>query len=281
MLQFYLRSCHMFKGSIEKLNTLIEYIENNLDKDIDYKSLSRILCVNEYSLHRIFQFITNLSLTEYIRKRKLTSASIDLLNGSKVIDVAIKYGYDSATSFGRAFKKMMGFSPKDISKNTNELKVFPVFDFANINNNFDEINYSIKKNISFNLHCVGKTIPFNDIPKTTSKFWDEMYENKEFISADTTYGIVEYDKNIDNPKHLVYHIGSACPFKGSKEYNITNKTFLMFSINSREAIDISNYTNMIYACVIPYLGYNLDQLPDIEEYVGETTTNIYIPITKK
>lgn len=271
----------MFKGSIEKLNTLIEYIENNLDKDIDYKSLSRILCVNEYSLHRIFQFITNLSLTEYIRKRKLTSASIDLLNGSKVIDVAIKYGYDSATSFGRAFKKMMGFSPKDISKNTNELKVCPVFDFSNINYNFDEINYSIKKNISFNLHCVGKTIPFNDIPKTTSKFWDEMYENKEFISADTTYGIVEYDKNIDNPKHLVYYIGSVSPFKGSQEYNITNKTFLMFSIDSREATDISNYTNMIYACVIPYLGYNLDQLPDIEEYVGERTTNIYIPITKK
>ena len=79
----------MFKGSIDKLNELIKYIEDNLDKELEYKTLANILCVNEYSLHRIFYFVTNMSLAEYIRKRRLTVACTDLLNGVKVIDVSV------------------------------------------------------------------------------------------------------------------------------------------------------------------------------------------------
>lgn len=201
-----------------------------------------------------------------------------MLNGDKVIDVSLKYGYESATSFGRSFKNMMGFSPKDIFKNKNNLKILPVFDFAKFSKTFEEINYSIVKNISFNLYSVSKKIPMNIISQLTPSFWDDMYANKDFIYEDKTYGIVEYDKFIDSPKSVTYHIASTCDFKGSKNYKIENKTFLKFSIESRNATDISNFTNMIYACVIPYLGYNLDTIPDIEEYVGEKTTNIYIPI---
>lgn len=268
----------MFKGSIDKLNKLIEYIENNLDKEFEYKDLAKLLCVNEYSLHRIFYFVTNISLADYIRKRRLTVSCTDLLNGVKVIDVALKYGYDSATSFGRAFKKMMGFTPKDIFKNKGSLKAFPIFDFTEISKANEEINYSLIKNASFNLYCVSKSMPIDIIPQIASPFWDEMLANKDFIFKDKRYGIVEYDKLTENPKMATYYIASTCNFKGSKKYVIENKTFLKFSIESRKATDISSFTNMIYACIIPYLGYNLDTIPDIEEYEGELTTNIYIPI---
>lgn len=268
----------MFKGSIDKLNELIKYIENNLDKELEYKTLANILCVNEYSLHRIFYFVTNMSLAEYIRKRRLTVACTDLLSGTKVIDVSLKYGYESATSFGRAFKKLMGFSPKDILKNKDKLKALPVFDFTKINKACEEINYSIVKNVIFNLYSVSKSMPINIIPYVASPFWDEMLANKDFIFKDKRYGIVEYDKFTDGPRTARYHIASTYNFKGSKSYIIENKTFLKFSIETRKATDISNFTNMIYACIIPYLGYNLDTIPDVEEYEGEITTNIYIPI---
>jgi len=271
----------MFKGSIDKLNELIKYIEDNLDKELEYKTLANILCVNEYSLHRIFYFVTNMSLAEYIRKRRLTVACTDLLNGLKVIDVSVKYGYESATSFGRAFKKMMGFSPKDILKNKDKLKALPVFDFTKISKASEEINYSIVKNITFNLYSISKSMPIDIIPDVASPFWDEMLANKDFTFKDKRYGIVEYDKFTEEPQMATYHIASTCNFKGSKSYIIENKTFLKFSIDSRDALDISSFTNMIYACVIPYLGYNLDTIPDIEEYEGEITTNIYIPIQNK
>lgn len=274
----FFRSGLCLSGSIDKLDNLIKYIEDNLDKDLEYKSLAKILCVNEYSLHRIFYFVTNISLSEYIRKRRITVSCTDLLNGTKVIDVALKYGYDSATSFGRAFKKMMGFSPKDIFKNKDNLKAFPVFDFTKVSKECKELNYSIVKNMSLNLYSISKTMPIEIIPQIASSFWDEMLTSKDFVFGDKRYGIVEYDKFTEKPKKATYHIASTYNFKGSKPYIIENKIFLKFSIESIEANDISSFTNMVYACIIPYLGYNLDTVPDIEEYVGKVTTNIYIPI---
>lgn len=242
--------------------------------------MAQILCVNEYTLHRLFYFITNISLSDYIRKRRLSSSCNDLLKGSKVIDVALKYGYESSTAFGRSFKRMMGFNPKDISKNKENLKILPVLNFEKYNKKYEEINYSVIENISFNLYGISKTVPIETISQIVSHFWNEMLKNKNFRFDDKRYGIVEYDNILDTPKIATYYIASAYNFKGSKNYKINNKSFLKFSIEDRNAENISNFTKMIYACVIPYLGFNLDTIPDIEEYVGETTTNIYIPIKK-
>ena len=274
----FFRSGLCLSGSIDKLDNLIKYIEDNLDKDLEYKTLAKILCVNEYSLHRIFYFVSDMSLSEYIRKRRLTASCKDLLGGAKVLDVALKYGYESTTSFGRAFKKMMGFNPKDIFKNKDNLKAFPVFDFTKISKECKELNYSIVKNMSLNLYSISKTMPIEIIPQIASPFWDEMLARKDFVFGDKRYGIVEYDKFTEKPKKATYYIASTYNFKGSKPYVLENKTFLKFSIESRIAYDISNFTKMIYSCIIAYLGYNLDNVPDIEEYVGEKTTNIYIPI---
>lgn len=266
-------------GSIDKLNSLIIYIEKNLNKELDYKTLAQILCVNEYTLHRIFYFVTNLSLSEYIRKRRLSIACNDLLNGEKVIDVALKYGYESATSFGRSFKKMMGFSPKGITNNKNNLKVLPVFDFANFNKSFEEIEYSIIKNITFNLYSISKTIYIENTSNGIASFWNTTLKSNDFPSNSIRYGIVEYNKITTTPNKVTYHIASTYKFPKSQNYTIKNKSFLKFTISSRNSKDISNYTKMIYACVIPYLNYNLDSIPDIEEYPeDENITNIYIPI---
>ena len=90
----------MYIGNNNRLKELVEYIENHLTEEIEYKELAKILLVNEYTLHRIFYFVTNITLAEYIRKRRLSMAAIDLLEkNSKVLDVAIKYQYDSGTSF--------------------------------------------------------------------------------------------------------------------------------------------------------------------------------------
>ena len=87
----------MNKQSNKKFNDLIKYIEDNLCEEISYKKMSKILGVNEYTMHRIFLFVTNYTLADYIRKRRLSMAALDLLNGKeKIIDIAIKYNYDSS-----------------------------------------------------------------------------------------------------------------------------------------------------------------------------------------
>ena len=91
------------------LNKMIDYIEDNLEEDIEYNKLAKIVGVSLYSLERIFIFITNISIAEYIRVRRLSKALEEIkTTNNKIMDIAIKYGYSSSISFTRAFKKYFG-----------------------------------------------------------------------------------------------------------------------------------------------------------------------------
>ena len=84
----------------KNLNELIEYIEENLEENIDYNELAKIIGTNEYTMRRIFSLLTDVPISEYIRNRRLSNAGFDLYNSNeKIVDIAVKYQYDNATSF--------------------------------------------------------------------------------------------------------------------------------------------------------------------------------------
>ena len=147
----------MNKESNKKFNSLINYIEENLCEEISYKKLSQILGVNEYTLHRIFLFVTNYTLADYIRKRRLSMAALELLEEKeKIIDIAIKYNYESSQAFSRAFKSMMGFTPSEIKNNRNNIKFFSQYELIDNEETTDEFHYHIEKNVKFNLYAIFK-----------------------------------------------------------------------------------------------------------------------------
>jgi len=89
---------------LKKLGKAIDYIEDNLDKEISYDEAARIACCSPYYFQRVFSYVSGVSLAEYIRRPKMTQAAFELQRAdSRVIDVALKYGYFSPTSFNRAF----------------------------------------------------------------------------------------------------------------------------------------------------------------------------------
>lgn len=90
---------------IEQLNRAIEYIEQNLTDAEALASVADVTSYSSYHFQRIFNYLTDMPLSEYVRKRKLSVAVVDLQKGEKVIDVAVKYGYNSADSFTRAFER--------------------------------------------------------------------------------------------------------------------------------------------------------------------------------
>lgn len=270
----------MYKDNNNRLKQLIQYIEENLTEPIEYKKLAQILLVNEYTLHRIFYFVTNISLADYIRKRRISMSAIDLLNtNEKIINIAVKYQYDSETSFARAFKNMMGFTPKDIRKNQNNIKYFPIFQFNDIYEEINEITFQKVENISFEFYTISKNTTMQKLPEIAKSFWKETANDKKITFDEKSYGIVEYSrKNSDSEREAIYYIGSTKQFQDSKKYIIKNKKFLIFQIDTIEGDKISKFTKDIYSKVIPYLGYNLDDVPDIEEYIEDKITKIYIPI---
>ena len=86
---------------LDRMNKAVDYIEARLDGDIDSGELSAIVCCNVYQFGRVFAYVVGTPLSEYIRRRRLSTAALELQGGAqKVIDVALKYGYNSPDSAG-------------------------------------------------------------------------------------------------------------------------------------------------------------------------------------
>jgi len=110
----------------KQINKAIDYIEANLDGKIDMDRVADIMCQPVVSFQRTFSVIMNISISEYIRRRRMTLAAVELRNGSaKVIDIALKYGYESPEAFTRAFKEIYGISPSAARKESVHMNLFP------------------------------------------------------------------------------------------------------------------------------------------------------------
>ena len=95
----------------ERMNRAMAYIDENLQSRIDFCAVAQFLNCSEWEFRRIFSFITQISLSEYIRRRRLTMAAADIAGGAKIMDVTLRYGYESPAAFSRAFRQLHGVSP--------------------------------------------------------------------------------------------------------------------------------------------------------------------------
>ena len=97
---------------LKNLSNAIEYIESHLDTEISYEEAARIACCSTYYFQRLFSYVAGISLSEYIRKRRMSQAAFELQRtDKKVLDVAFEYGYTSPTAFNRAFQSVHGITP--------------------------------------------------------------------------------------------------------------------------------------------------------------------------
>jgi AraC family transcriptional regulator len=101
---------------LKELNQVIDYIEEHLRDELSLERISEYAGVSDYHFRKVFFYLSGLTLSEYIKNRKMSEANQDLLNGEKVTDVAYKYGYQSIDGFARAFKKWSGFLPSEVMK---------------------------------------------------------------------------------------------------------------------------------------------------------------------
>jgi GTP pyrophosphokinase len=100
----------MNSKSNANVNMILKYIDEHVEENLTTRDLARIAGYSEYHFIRIFNTTMNSNVIEYVSKRKLIKASESILNGDKIIDVAIRYGWQSHSGFTRAFKKEFGFS---------------------------------------------------------------------------------------------------------------------------------------------------------------------------
>ena len=102
---------------LSRMNDAIDYLESHLQEEIDYARAARIACCSLSRFQRLFEFAADTTLSEYVRSRRMALSAEEMVNsGIKVIDLALKYGYESPEAFTRAFQAFHGISPTGIRK---------------------------------------------------------------------------------------------------------------------------------------------------------------------
>lgn len=238
----------------EDLNNAINKIEENLTEKIDYKDLAKIVGTSSYTLQRIFAFLTGITLTEYIRKRRLSNAAEELLSTDiKIIDLALKYQYDSPISFSNAFKKMHGVSPQNLRKNNMALKTFPKIEFKPVIDIIDELEYRVIELDKQKLYGITTGVIEETNSKAISDLFDKARKEKilDFIIDNSNgkelyYGASVAIYNKDITKRMKYYILGKEPRKDFLSIEIPKSTWACFKLENKKQSDILKLYNTIY-----------------------------------
>jgi AraC family transcriptional regulator len=162
---------------LERMNRAMEYIESAAADEFTYENAARIACCSAYHFQRMFPFITGIPLSEYIRRRRLSLAAFELqTNGAKVIDISLKYGYDSPEAFSRAFKNLHGISPVSARDKGVTLKAYPKMTFSITIKGAVPMNYRIEQKEPFEMFGMQTTIQKgceHQCPEFAEKCWND------------------------------------------------------------------------------------------------------------
>lgn len=270
----------------DNLNKVIDKIEEDLTQKIEYKDLAKIIGTSSYTLQRIFVFLTGITLTEYIRKRRLSNAAEELMSTDiKIIDLATKYQYDSPISFSNSFKKMHGISPQTLRKNNLSLKTFPKIEFKPTIDMLDELEYRVVTLNKQKLYGITTGIIQETNSKAIRDLFDKAREEKilDFIIEHSDGNELYYGASIDVynedlTKRIQYYILGKTPRKDFVSIEIPKATWACFKLKNKEQIDILKLYNTIYTKWLPSSKYTeILNYPQLEIYYKDDC-EICIPI---
>ncbi|MFH8594144.1 GyrI-like domain-containing protein [Streptomyces rimosus] len=140
---------------LERLNEALEHIESHLDRQIEVSELARIAMTSEYHFRRMFSALAGVSLSEYIRRRRLTVAGAEVLAGERtLLEIAVRYGYGSGEAFARAFRAVHGVGPGEARRTGAALHSQPRMSFRLIIEGSSSMRYRVVEKEQF--HVIGK-----------------------------------------------------------------------------------------------------------------------------
>ena len=288
--------------TLTSMNKALEYIEENLTDELDYSQISKIAFCSEYHFKRMFSFLAGISLSEYIRRRRLTLAAIELKNKNlRIIDIAVKYGYISADSFSRAFQNLHGILPSEARKEDAQIKAYPKMTFQLSIKGGNEMNYKIVEKQSFKIVGFKKRVSMVfkginlEIADMTSLLTPEIIKQLKSISNVEPLGIISASTNFSEERmegkgELDHYIGVASNSDDTASFNVLNVnsgTWAVFEAIGPFPETLQDVWGRIYSEWFPSSGYETVIGPEILWNENPDTGNpkyksqIWIPVRKK
>lgn len=261
---------------LKNLSKAIDYIESNLDGEVSYEKAAEIACCSTYYFQRMFSYMTGISLSEYIRRRRMTQAAFELQSTDKrVLDVALKYGYTSPTSFNRAFQSVHGIPPTLARLQGSVLNAYPPIKFSVEVKGGSPMSYRIEEKEAMGI--VGIPIPLTEDMDENQKlipdFWKRVLQSSQFteickLSNQPPHGVLGVTAYL-GPGEIYYYIAAATdkPVPAEMfEYEIPAARWVIFECTGPFKESVQNIFKSFLTEWLPFSGYTYAELPDIEVY---------------
>lgn len=282
---------------VESIGKAIRYIEDNITEELTIDQIANSALLSPFYFQKGFSMLCGFTVGEYIRQRRLSLAGSELVStDERVIDIAIKYGYDSPDSFTKAFIRFHGVTPSNVRKSG-----APVKEFVPLKLNLDLrggyiMEYRIEEKESFSVVGLANTYKYENAEKELPKLWKSFFMKSMFKGINAKYGI-NYDSEMKD-EEFEYML--------CDDYSDDKKIPKDFTIKK-----IPKFTWAVFPCVGPVsktlpevnekifkewlsnttsyeiaAGYNIEMYSDPKDYKNNVNDEkyyceVWIPVNKK
>lgn len=277
---------------VDGLNRTIAYIEEHLADEIRYEELAKLACCSVYHYQRMFACMAGVPLSEYIRRRRMSRAAVDLRAGEKVVDVGLRYGYQSPTAFNRAFQAVHGITPSAVREEGAAVKSFPPLRFTIVVKGAEEMEYRIEQREAFRI--VGVSAPLDtDLEKNFAvvpQLWgraaaDGTIPRLAGMMDGQPMGLLGISACGDREDWRYWiAVASSQPAGDFQEYTVPAATWAVFPGEGTN-VSMQELERRIITEWLPTSGYEYGSAPDVEVYLNPDPNNaryeVWIPVVKK
>ena len=280
---------------MKAIGDAVDYIETHLTEDIDTESVARHVCISPFYFQKGFSMLCGYTVAEYIRNRRLALAGGELLSGQvKIIDAALKYGYDSPDSFAKAFTRFHGITPTMARKEGVMLKSFAPLKLTISLKGGYRMDYKITKKETFTVLGFSRTFDYENANRDVPAFWQEHYALGRSRYVNGMFGVnIDCFMGHENFEYLIadlYNPTMDIP-EGFVVKTIPAFTWAVFPCKGLNSLQ--NVNTRIFSEWLPALkeyeiaaGYCIEMYDRPYKYPNGTSDENYhvefwIPVTKK
>ena len=282
---------------IEGIDEAINYIEENINEEIPIENIAKKAFVSTFYFQKGFAMLCGFTVKEYIRQRRLTLAGRELVStDGKIIDIALKYGYNSPDSFTKAFTRFHGVTPTAVRKDGAMIKSFAPLKIKFSLEGGYIMDYKIVEKDSFTVMGVSRVFKYDNATTEVPQFWTEHYQigNGKFVCG--MYGInIDESMGSDKFQYLIadnYNPSIEIP-NGFVTKVIPKYTWAVFACKGEMPKSMIDVSKKIFSEWLPNCkdyeiaaGYNIEMYTNLDDYPkGIQDENYYselwIPVKKK
>lgn len=257
---------------ITGMQKAIDYIEDNLANELDYSEISKRAYVSNFHFQRVFSILCGYTVGEYIRNRRMTLAAVDLtMSDMKVIDIALKYGYETPESFTKAFTRFHGITPKAVRESRAKMKSFNRLSIKISLEGGDIMNYRIERKAEMTFIGYKKkfTGELSERFEQEETFWLETRKEQELLIAICNESNTWYEINTnftdDSYDHYICVLSEKEIPEGFERISVPELTYAIFETERMiyPTLVHSNLRKKIISEWLPSSEYLLAEGPEI------------------